>query len=629
MMRRSHRKSRNGCLECKKRHTSRCLGKQLTLQCDETRPSCINCATVQRNCQFSTPRPAAEWPPSDRSASPQIPSAGPSTGPASTPAPPSAAFPGLQLFTSVKEPHSRVNMVHMELLHHSITDTALYPVPDSGMKSIILTTALREPYVMHSTLALSAHHLSVIRPNQQAYYYNLAMQLQTHALSLFNSIDVALLGDSVEKRVPVFIFSCVLGFHALCDTLSHRDPDFDSALSRFVAYIGLHRGLLTVMNGYWDELRKTELQVIFDDMVPAWFQVKSEGRECDGLRERLASAGLDAEELEATQHTLDVVQWVFDSRPGPEGRAYVLCSWAPMLRSPFVRMLEAGRPEALAVLAYYFLVMHHCREVWMIGGAGQHFLTLLANHFRGGDWYAWPPGTQLPPHQHIERIVQDPIPMARDFVVTRPQEPDAPRIAEIHLAAMDANPLLHAQFPAPESLKALEQFLEAYTVQQLRDSGSGVLVARDVDTGVVVGFAKWDSPTHPENVKLESGDMRYLEGCQRAFLDGYASLAEEAKRRCFPDQACYRLSFVCTDPAYQGLGAGSLLTRKVLEMAAVDGLPVYLESTEVAVPMYEKLGFKVIDGFEMKITRPGSTDSEDIYKESCMAWHPLSKQGGS
>ncbi|KAL2016842.1 hypothetical protein VTK56DRAFT_2917 [Thermocarpiscus australiensis] len=216
--------------------------------------------------------------------------------------------------------------------------------------------------------------------------------------------------------------------------------------------------------------------------------------------------------------------------------------------------------------------------------------------------------------------------MGRDFVVSRPQGTDAARIAEIHLAAMDSNPLLHAQFPTWESLKALEHYLEAYTADQLRDPPSGVLVARDPKSGVIVAFAKWDSPSHPEDVKLESGDLRYLQGCRREFLDGYASLAAEAQKRSFGDLPCYRLSFVCTDPAYQGQGAGSLLTRKVLEMAAAEGLPVYLESTEVAVPMYEKLGFQVVDEFQMRIPRAGSSELSEVYKELCMIWHPPPKQ---
>jgi hypothetical protein len=132
--------------------------------------------------------------------------------------------------------------------------------------------------------------------------------------------------------------------------------------------------------------------------------------------------------------------------------------------------------------------------------------------------------------------------MARNFVVTRPQEADAPRIAEIHLAAMDANPLLHAQFPAPDSREALRRFLGEYAAEELRHPASGVLVAREPETGAIAGFAKWDSPSHPESVKLESGDMRNLEGCRREFVDGYVALAEQAKKRCFDEAGCYCMS---------------------------------------------------------------------------------------
>lgn len=281
-------------------------------------------------------------------------------------------------------------MVHMELLHHYITDDGqIYPLLDGCLKHIIMATALREPFVMHSVLALSAHHLSVVRAGQQPFYHNLAIQLQTRALSLFNSIDVGSLGDSIEKRIPIFIFSCVLGFHGLCDMLSYRDPDFDSALVRYQSYLRLHRGMHHVMQGHWDGLRDTELRIIFDELWPRHFRVNIEGQQCDDIRRRIESSGLDPEKLTATRKAIDLVQWVFEARPSPESRAYVLASWAALISQPFAEMLEAGRPEALAVLAYYFLALHYCRDVWMIGDAGRFLLTLLVDYFRGGQWEEW------------------------------------------------------------------------------------------------------------------------------------------------------------------------------------------------------------------------------------------------
>lgn len=85
------------------------------------------------------------------------------------------------------------------------------------------------------------------------------------------------------------------------------------------------------------------------------------------------------------------------------------------------------------------------------------------------------------------------------------------------------------------------------------------------------------------------------------------------------------LSFVCADPEYQGRGIGTQLTRKVLELAEEDNLAVYLESTDVAVSIYQRLGFRAIDSFEMQI--PGRQETERVvYKEVCMIWYPSGKR---
>lgn len=82
------------------------------------------------------------------------------------------------------------------------------------------------------------------------------------------------------------------------------------------------------------------------------------------------------------------------------------------------------------------------------------------------------------------------------------------------------------------------------------------------------------------------------------------------------------LTFVCTDPSWQGRGAGSCLTQKVLELARGSGLPVYLESTVNAIEMYKKLGFVVVDGFQMIIPKRESEGMTEIYEEACMLWSP-------
>lgn len=82
------------------------------------------------------------------------------------------------------------------------------------------------------------------------------------------------------------------------------------------------------------------------------------------------------------------------------------------------------------------------------------------------------------------------------------------------------------------------------------------------------------------------------------------------------------LTFVCTDPKFQGNGAGSSLARKVQDAAEAAGVPVYLESTMEAVKMYEKLGFLPVDSFKMTIPGHGQEERTEFYEETCMLWNP-------
>jgi hypothetical protein len=133
--------------------------------------------------------------------------------------------------------------------------------------------------------------------------------------------------------------------------------------------------------------------------------------------------------------------------------------------------------------------------------------------------------------------------MSRSFQIRTPSESDVARIASIHLAAMDRNPLLHVQFPSATTLGRLNAFLEGDLISELRKPNVGILVACDTVTNDVVSYAKWDYPSSgrgQEGAKLETGDLRNLEGCRRELLERYAALAEETEKRAIGDTPCYR-----------------------------------------------------------------------------------------
>ncbi|KAI0129447.1 acyl-CoA N-acyltransferase [Xylariales sp. AK1849] len=204
------------------------------------------------------------------------------------------------------------------------------------------------------------------------------------------------------------------------------------------------------------------------------------------------------------------------------------------------------------------------------------------------------------------------------FDVTTPNESDANRIASIHIAAMQSNMLLHAQFPTRGSLRSLHRYLVDDTALHLRNVSKGILVARDSDSQDIVGFVKWELPSKPG--QTEDEELDWPEDCDRKYIDEYYALAKEAELRAIGRMHCCHFSFLCTDPAWQGLGIGSLLSQAVMDKAEKIGLPVYLESTMAAVPFYERLNFERIGGFKMAIPGRDDPNEKEIYEEVCLLW---------
>lgn len=139
MIRRSHKKSRQGCAECKRSHKKVCFQSLIVQvfpsasmalitghqsQCDETRPSCVNCTIANRQCSYkqasrvsdsNTRRPSSQHGsrsvPEGLAGSPDESSHGHGSDP-SQPGTPIPAPPRSQPY---------VNLLHLELFQNLIT----------------------------------------------------------------------------------------------------------------------------------------------------------------------------------------------------------------------------------------------------------------------------------------------------------------------------------------------------------------------------------------------------------------------------------------------------------------------------------------------------------------------------
>lgn len=296
-------------------------------------------------------------------------------------------------------------MVHMELFYHFQTSTYGFFSPEQPIPRLVKGVAVRHavssPFLMHQVLAFAARHRGSEAeadaeagadgrgPRRARFFRDLAVRLQTQAISLFGRLDLQGGANTTAESVSIVLFSSFLGFQDLCDTLSQRDhAGFPAFMERYLRYVHLHRGVHKVTVASWDVLRESEVRPVLDageDM----FRATGVGRECDDIRARIdAAAGLGAAEREAAREAVRHLQWVFDAKPRVEARVNVLLAWVPMLREGFVRLLEASRAEALCVLAYYFVLLHFCRDVWFVGGSGEYLLGLL-DEYLGPEHKEW------------------------------------------------------------------------------------------------------------------------------------------------------------------------------------------------------------------------------------------------
>ncbi|KUJ17390.1 uncharacterized protein LY89DRAFT_52681 [Mollisia scopiformis] len=372
MHRRSHRKSRNGCRECKRRH----------IKCDENRPNCTNCQTAQLCCSYSTKTPDhGNFIPFDNSHKS-------SSSPTSTNTSQPLLVPG---------PY--VNLLHLELFNHVANDEDAFIITDATTRTQrprILKLAFTWPFLLYELLACSSMHCSLTHPDisKHQMYRDEASRLQAEGLTSFNDTVKEITDDNV---IPAFLFSGILGLHSFSDVFSMPGQDLDAFLDRLVHSIRLLRGVQTVLSGKWELILKSDIGPLVQPGEPL-FDTDDVVLGLEKLRGRLSDLwGVDTTQVQVCDKAMDQMCWVYRSNLGtsiPDGRASprMVTSWPVMVSTEFTELVDKRNPRALIVLAHFSVLLHRCRNVWAVGSAGTTLLNALGIYLGSEweDWLAWP-----------------------------------------------------------------------------------------------------------------------------------------------------------------------------------------------------------------------------------------------
>ncbi|PYH43731.1 acyl-CoA N-acyltransferase [Aspergillus saccharolyticus JOP 1030-1] len=231
-------------------------------------------------------------------------------------------------------------------------------------------------------------------------------------------------------------------------------------------------------------------------------------------------------------------------------------------------------------------------------------------------------------------------------------ESDAPHLAHINIVAFHHSPFWHNLFPNLD-IAATTPLKLARTLAKLADAESHLLVAEEVSSGRVVGYARWiapgidaeDSPAEvslqdPQNLNLVAtwraqqqqqdkteksagqgeedapgilhgqearagaGGGMNPPGTNRAVQQRFWGQLERLKG-LYVREGDFALELLATLPEEQGKGVASGLLRWGLERADRVNARVYLEATEEGYPIYRKYGWRDLEPFELDFAEYG------------------------
>ncbi|KAI0548242.1 hypothetical protein F4679DRAFT_551735 [Xylaria curta] len=392
MNRRTHKKSRLGCRECKHRH----------IKCDEKRPACAHCVITHRECHYvaasttsasSRPTPEATiTTPGSTYRSDEAPGLSPAT--ITTDA--TSASQHLTILRPnvihwVSEhpaadssfiPGGSVNINHMEFLLHyrfSISIPELDNDFDAAATTMVTRLALKFPWLLHAILATSSRHLAVLKPENSGLYLAEAFQLQNQAINIFNSERLHI--DETNCSAAV-LFSSILGRHMLVDTLAGLESDGSVLLDNYCHYVQIHRGLRTITSDSWRFLPASEIwpYCLFSGIQRPR---NAHGTELADLRRWIQeSRDLDEEALEVCIEAVNLLQVGLDEITAPtmeNWRHQMAFIWSVCNNAMFNDLISQRLPQALVILAHYTALLHHAKAIWQIRDAGYRFLHTICS----------------------------------------------------------------------------------------------------------------------------------------------------------------------------------------------------------------------------------------------------------
>ncbi|KFY76288.1 hypothetical protein V499_04014 [Pseudogymnoascus sp. VKM F-103] len=369
--RRSHRKTRTGCMICKARK----------IKCDETKPHCNNCLKRSVQCEYPTLPPTS----SDKillsASDEQVANS------------PESAYGDSQL---------SLDLVNMELLHHYTTSTyhtlRRDPVQRTLWQMTVCEIGFSNEFVLRGILAIAALHLASLRPSRKDFY--ISRGIMHHELGLRRATSLLPYMDK-ENCTPLCIFAALAGIFAMARPRTQEDFLLvnDKGLANWMV---LMRGMSSIIGSATPTLFSGPLGPMFQNGHRRFLLRSPEppmdssvhGEEVKLLQQRILSSCVDPRLIEAyigalteLHMSLNVLYTYAETYEASD--AFI---WVFRTPEAYFVLLKNQDPGALCIFAFFCVLLHQLGAHWWAKGWSTHLMDqiyrLLDDEHRY--WVQWP-----------------------------------------------------------------------------------------------------------------------------------------------------------------------------------------------------------------------------------------------
>ncbi|KAL4808078.1 hypothetical protein BDV18DRAFT_167851 [Aspergillus unguis] len=373
--RRTHTKSRYGCVQCKKRR----------VKCDEKGPPCSNCISRELECFYSkAPVPR------------DFSSASTSPNPGYTPV---VAQSYHQLPSpSLSDISRAAELRRLELMHKFSTETYQSFCNTTSdfhtWQVVVPQKALHHDFLMKGIFATAALHIaSSLEPSAALSYLNTALEYHNQTLTPFrHAIDEI----SPANCDAVFAHSVVTSIISIAlPQLTTEKDESVGAYEKIVLATELLQGVSNILRMYrqWLTLQP------FRNGSDFWKSAKDGlDRETDSALNNLSALiddVADTRQHNTLTEALQLLRQCFTRYANSRDISSIL-AWLAAADKQFIYSLRCREPLALLILMYWGVLLHelHDRLWWAKGSGSALVVELLAElrHYqpRWENIFLWP-----------------------------------------------------------------------------------------------------------------------------------------------------------------------------------------------------------------------------------------------